>query len=407
MLCLGCVGQKYGGTLKYNAKAMKITNNRQANAMLRGPKVRDNWDAYDEHKPVRSKISLIKKPEQVKWEDLVDASLSKWENPYKYGNAVSKDGVVSLTSEKGGKWFLLTKKEYANFVFEAEIKMPVDKGNSGFMFRCQKKKNKVWGYQAEVDTQPRKWSGGLYDEGRRQWFISPNRDKAVNEAEKQKSIDDFRARAGECYKPGQWNKYRIACNGSHIQITVNGVLTTDVHDEMDIKGYIGIQHHGEKGLTYQFRNLRIKDLGAGGDVFYPHREKAAAAPVASKMKGDVYEAEDAKLVGCKKANNKNGFQGTGFADFGQAGSSVEWDNVLGEKTGQHNLKFRYSSARSNRKCELIVNGKKAGTIPFAKTKNWTSWKTVDMKVNLNKGGNFVKVVAMGDGPNLDALAVTK
>jgi hypothetical protein len=46
-------------------------------------------------------------------------------------------------------------------------------------------------------------------------------------------------------------------------------------------------------------------------------------------------------------------------------------------------------------------------ISFAKTKNWTSWKTVDMKVNLNKGGNFVKVVAMGDGPNLDALAVTK
>ena len=139
MLCLGCIGQRFGGTLQYDAKAMKITNNSEADAMLRGPKVRDNWDAYDKYTPAKSKVSLIKKPGQVKWEDLVDSRLSKWENPYEFGQAEYKDGVVNLTSEKG-KWFLVTKKEYANFVFESEVKMPIDKGNSGFMFRCQKKK---------------------------------------------------------------------------------------------------------------------------------------------------------------------------------------------------------------------------------------------------------------------------
>ena len=405
MLCLGCVGQRFGGTLKYDAKAMKITNHAEANAMLKGPKVRDNWNAYDDKKLSKSKISLIKKPAQAKWENLLDSSLSKWENPYDFGEAKYDNGVVSLSS-KVKKWFLLTKKEYANFVFEGEIKMPVDKGNSGFMFRCQKKKNKVWGYQAEVDTAKRKWSGGLYDEARRGWFISPNRDKAGSEEEKQKSIAEFRARAGECFKQGQWNKYRIVCNGSHIKVSVNGTVTTNIHDEMDLKGYIGIQHHGETELTYQFRNLRIKDLGAGGDVFYPHREGAEAAPVASKIKGDVYEAEDAKLVGCKKASNHKGYQGTGFADFGGKGSSVEWDNVLADSDGQYTLTFRYATP-NNRPCKLFVNGKDVGKIGFASTKEWTDWATVDIKANLKKGGNFIKVVAIGDGPNLDALAVNK
>ena len=397
MLCLGCVGQRFGGTLKYDAEAMKITNNPEADAMLRGPKVRDNWDAYDKYKLPKSKVALIKKPQQVKWENLIDSSLSKWENPYDFGEAKYDGGAVNLTSEKG-KWFLLTKKEYANFVFEGEIKMPTEKGNSGFMFRCQKKKNKVWGYQAEVDTQPRKWSGGLYDEARRGWFISPIK-------KDESSVADFRARAGECFKQGRWNKYRIECIGGHIKISVNGTVTTDVHDEMDLKGYIGIQHHGEKGLTYQFRNLRIKDLGAGGDVFYPHREKAAAAAVASKMKGDIYEAEDAKLAGCKKATKPKGFQGTGFAAIGKKGS-VEWDNVLADNNAKYTLTFRYAAVE-NSPCELIVNGQKVGTIAFSSTRKLTNWKTVDMKVDLKKGGNFIKVVAIGAGPNLDALAVNK
>jgi hypothetical protein len=270
MLALGCVGQRFGGTLKYDAKAMKITNHPEADAMLRGPKVRDHWDAYDQYKPADSKVSMIEKPGKARWEKLFDKRLSQWENPYSYGEMDYRKGVVSLSSNKG-KWFLLTKKEYANFIFEGEIKMPLNSGNSGFLFRCQKRKNKAWGYQAEVDTADRKWSGGLYDEGRRKWFISPNRDVA-REPEKQASIDAFRVRAGECFKQGEWNTYRINAIGGHIQIFVNDVLTTDIHDEMDLQGHIGIQHHGEKELTYQFRNLRIKDLGVGGDVFYPHRE---------------------------------------------------------------------------------------------------------------------------------------
>jgi hypothetical protein len=179
-------------------------------------------------------------------------SLAGWINPYAWGESKIVNGEVHLTAEK--KFFLITEKKYSNFVFEGDILLPEGKANSGFMFRAQTKPGLVFGYQAEVDGDPvRKWSGGLYDESRRTWFISPNRgDKA--------SEDAFRARAGDCFKRNDWNTYRITCKGNHITIEVNGVLVSDCKDDTDASGVIGIQHHGEKGQTYKFRNLKIKEL---------------------------------------------------------------------------------------------------------------------------------------------------
>jgi hypothetical protein len=175
---------------------------------------------------------------------------------------------------------------------------------------------------------------------------------------------------------------------------------------MDLQGFIGIQHHGEKECVYQFRNLRIKDLGAGGEIYYPHRENADVAAVASKMDGAIYEAEAAKMVNCSKADDQPGFQGTGFARFGGPGSSIEWDNVLSDQAGESKLTFRYA-ADSSRPCELYINGQKTGVLNFNSTGGWTNWMTIETKAVFKKGGNFVKVVAIATGPNLDALAVTK
>lgn len=191
-------------------------------------------------------------------------TLTGWKNPYDWGKAEVVDGEIRLTAEK--KFFLVTEKSFKDFIFEGEILLPEGNANSGFMFRAHVAKNKVSGYQAEVDgSVERKWSGGLYDEGRRAWFISPRNnagkdakpeDKAACEA----SIAAFRKRAGEAFKRHEWNKYRITCQGSKIKIEVNGTVTTEVEDSTDASGPAGIQHHGEKGQTYRFRNLRIKEL---------------------------------------------------------------------------------------------------------------------------------------------------
>lgn len=213
------------------------------------------------------------------WIDLFDGkTLTGWHNPYGWGKAEAKDGEIHLTTTKG-KWFLCTEKQVADFIFEAEVKMPEGKSNSGFMFRCHVAKNRVFGYQAEVDPSDRKWSGGLYDEGRRKWFISPNRDKAESKEAAAKSVAEFRTRAGDSFQRDGWNRFRIECRGDSLRISVNGTLCTDATDSVDPQGYLALQHHGEKGKIYRFRNIRIKVLKEADPNYKP-----AAAPGASGKK---------------------------------------------------------------------------------------------------------------------------
>ncbi|GLR72158.1 3-keto-disaccharide hydrolase [Agaribacter marinus] len=205
----------------------------------------------------------------------LDQDLSVWQNIYDYGEITQEDDELLLIST--GNWFLLSKQQYENFVFEAEVKMPDTKeySNSGIIFRAQVGKHETrgayaYGYQAEVDPSERKWSGGLYEQGtRRQWLHPlhdtrsfPDEDFKVNHSP---IWDDTKANA---YKHLSWNKYKIKAEGNDIKIWVNDVLTTHVTDTKLSKGFVGIQHHGSHGFakngdrsnTIRFRNIKITSL---------------------------------------------------------------------------------------------------------------------------------------------------
>jgi hypothetical protein len=188
--------------------------------------------------------------------------LSGWKNPYEWGKAEVVEGEIHLTADK--KFFLVTEKKYSDFVFEGEVHLPEGKANSGFMFRCHVEPNKVFGYQAEVDGSDRRWSGGLYDEGRNGWLWPSKKGRTKAEGaldHEAKSQAHFRKpEVRDALKRNGWNTYRITCRGNSIRIEVNGVVTTEYTDDTDAEGYIGIQHHGEKGQTYRFRNLRVREL---------------------------------------------------------------------------------------------------------------------------------------------------
>lgn len=187
------------------------------------------------------------------WRDLFDGqTLAGWTNPYDWGKAWAQEGNICLQADR--KFFLTTDRTFADFIFEGEVKMPQGQSNSGFMFRCHRQPNRVFGYQAEVDPSERQWSGGLYDEGRRGWLHprsdDPNAAAAFVEATK------------GAFKRYDWNRYRIHCVGPSLRIYVNGILTTDYIDATDAEGYLAIQHHGEAGQIYRFRNLRLRELKA-------------------------------------------------------------------------------------------------------------------------------------------------
>jgi hypothetical protein len=169
-------------------------------------------------------------------------SLAGWTVKGK-GNFTVEDGIIVARSSS--KSFLVTDATYGDFTLEVETLVDAG-GNSGIQFRSHADpKGVVRGYQAEVDTSDRAWSGGLYDEGRRAW-LNPLTGKKEAQA---------------AFRNGEWNRYRIECVGDSIRIYLNGVLTTDYRDSMDLEGIIGLQHHGEKDKVYRWRNIRLQDLG--------------------------------------------------------------------------------------------------------------------------------------------------
>lgn len=185
------------------------------------------------------------------WRELFDGrTLAGWYNPYEWGEAWVEDGEVRLRADR--KFFLVTRDSFADFELEAEVMVPELPSNSGIMFRAHVEPNDVYGYQAEVDPTARRWSGGLYDEGRRLWLHPAQGDSAAGVA--------FREGPGGAFDPSGWNRYRIRAVGDSLTIHVNDRLTTAYRDTVDRVGVIGLQHHGEAGKVYRFRNVRVREV---------------------------------------------------------------------------------------------------------------------------------------------------
>ncbi|WP_145388459.1 family 78 glycoside hydrolase catalytic domain [Stieleria neptunia] len=190
--------------------------------------------------------------------------LTGWRNPYPHGEAKVVDGEIHLLADK--KFFLVTEKTYSDFRVSVEIHLPEGPANSGVMFRCHvddDAEKKVYGYQAECDGSDRRWSGGFFDEARRRWIWPSTKGRSTDQflAHAEESQQFFATpRVRNALNRNGWNRYEITCLKDVIRIEVNGVETVRFRDATDASGYIGIQHHGEAGQTYRFRNLFIKEL---------------------------------------------------------------------------------------------------------------------------------------------------
>jgi uncharacterized delta-60 repeat protein len=121
----------------------------------------------------------------------------------------------------------------------------------------------------------------------------------------------------------------------------------------------------------------------------------------------TYQGESATLAGGTVASTANsGYTGTGYADFGGANSSATF-TATRTSAGSATLTFRYANgSTANRPLSVSVNGTVVGSVSFAPTGSWTTWKTVTLVVNLLGGNNTIKLVVTGtNGPNLDWMSV--
>src|SRR5688572_27660834 len=111
------------------------------------------------------------------WTNLFNGKdLSGWKQLNGKAPFEFKDGVLigtSVVNEPNS--FLASEKVYSDFIMEFEFKVDNDL-NSGIQFRSESrtdyKNGRVHGYQFEIDPSARAWSGGIYDEARRDWLYT-------------------------------------------------------------------------------------------------------------------------------------------------------------------------------------------------------------------------------------------
>jgi hypothetical protein len=168
-----------------------------------------------------------------------------------------KDSVLRPGQQRG-TW-LLSDKEYGDFVLEFEIKL-TERGNSGIALRSPAKGDPAFdGLEFQIadvrynpDAKPSELTGGIYR------AVAPSKQE---------------------YRPTEWNSGRIELQGTKLRAVLNGVLVQDIdlttfdqpvkrHDGSDApplkdrprKGHIGFQHLSRNNEPIEIRNVRITEL---------------------------------------------------------------------------------------------------------------------------------------------------
>lgn len=189
------------------------------------------------------------------WTNLFDGkTLNGWKKLGGTATYAIEDGVLVGTTVAGSpNTFLATEKEYGDFILEVDIKLESQQGNSGIQTRshfnpaARNGQGLVYGRQVELDPSSRKWSGGIYDEGRRLWVYPLT----------------LNAKAQNAYKADDFNHYRIECIGNEMKVWLNGTATAYLVDTIDPTGFIALQVHSVNkpelvGKKVWFKNVRIK-----------------------------------------------------------------------------------------------------------------------------------------------------
>jgi len=168
-------------------------------------------------------------------------------------------GETSAEAKLKHNDFLYTEKEYGDF--ELRLKFRLANHNSGVQVRSKVHKDfRVTGYQADIAQS--RYTGILYEEGGRGILADVDAKKVAKHVKK-----------------GQWNDYRILCEGKRLQFWINGQQTVSYTEKKDTaakKGVIAFQLHGGPPMKVAFKDIIIKELPKAPAK--PAAKEAAKAP---------------------------------------------------------------------------------------------------------------------------------
>lgn len=201
---------------------------------------------------VRPTVAAVPVQEAAPWQDLTPrAGLAGWHpTGGQAAYEVANSEVIGRAAPGSTNSWLVSDGRYGDFILEFDAKTDPAL-NSGMMIRGQSRPDYrdgvVHGYQAEIDPSGRRWSGGLYDEQRRQWLYTLGRNDAARNA----------------FRSGDWNHYRVEALGTRLRTWVNGVPAADIVDDVDARGFIAFQVHAipdaeaARKAEVRFRRIRM------------------------------------------------------------------------------------------------------------------------------------------------------
>jgi len=168
---------------------------------------------------------------------------------------VSEGAIVGKTDGNiPANTFLVSDKEYSDFVLKVKWKLHGHKGNSGIQFRSEELKAEegktppfcVGGYQADIADNH--FLGILYGERTGRGIIVD-----LNKKMQEKVADAI--------NKDDWNEYVITVKGDHVTQVLNGITTVDIEDPEGAKtGIIALQLHKGQDMMISFKDIEIQEL---------------------------------------------------------------------------------------------------------------------------------------------------
>ena len=185
--------------------------------------------------------------------------------------SIDSDGVIACHMEKTrdkkgrvrGMGYLWTKQEYEDFVLTLSYKLS-EGANTGVFYRTDKDDPVQGGFEIQlVDSEGFQKAHGEKDP------------KNLNGA-----FYDAQAASSDPGNPvGEWNQFKLICNGPRVRVAINGVEVVNVNvddwdtpktnpdgsgnkfktalKDMPRNGQIGFQNHGQ---YVWFKNMKIRRL---------------------------------------------------------------------------------------------------------------------------------------------------
>ena len=154
-----------------------------------------------------------------------------------------KDGLVQCTGEPAG--YMRTRKKYTDYVLRVEWRWPKDGGNNGVLLHIQDK-DEVW--PKSIEAQLHAGDAGDF------WVIGGTDFKEHTDPASRRVPKQHQSTENEI---GEWNAYKIVCDGDEIRVYVNGVLQNTATECTVTDGYIGLQ---SEGTPVEFRKVTVEPL---------------------------------------------------------------------------------------------------------------------------------------------------